>query len=363
MNLKILYISPENTVGTLGLWKQIHEARGNECTIITMYETKHDYDSGICLGLPLISTESWYSQFRHKYYQHHRGELGDYKEKKGFPPIWEPYSFTENMYFKFRDWIWHFYIEPAIEKYGLMDYDIYHFDWGLDLYRDSRFAKRIAKLGKPIVCTYHGQDMRTRGVIPEMDFLSQLNLTSELDLIEKHPNLNYLFLPFDTNQFIASETVHAPIRVCHSPTNRYYKGSKDLIPVCEKLDKEGLISFNLIENQAYEKVIQQKQESDILVDQVNNRGGWGYGMNSVESLAMGLVCMTELIDPYQKFIPDHPFVHITAETFELSLRKLISDPLAFIEKKKESKQWVEKYHGFKSVSHALYDYYKINKWI
>ena len=43
--MKILYISPENTVGTLSLWKQIHESRGNECKFVTLYEAKHDYDS------------------------------------------------------------------------------------------------------------------------------------------------------------------------------------------------------------------------------------------------------------------------------------------------------------------------------
>ena len=68
-------------------------------------------------------------------------------------------------------------------------------------------------------------------------------------------------------------------------------------------------------------------------------------MNSVESLAMGLVCMTELIEPYQKFIPDHPFIHITVQNFEATIRKLISNPRALIDKKKESKLWVEKYHG------------------
>ena len=199
--MKILYISPENTVGTLSLWKRAHEELGNECSFITLYPSKQQYDEGICLNLPLIHTNSWYIKSRHLYYQKYRGKLGDYKEKRGFPPIWQSNSIFENWYFDFRDWVWHFYIEPAIEKYGLMDYDIYHFDWGLDLYRDCRFAKRISKLGKPIVCTYHGQDMRTRGVIPEMNSLSQLNLTSELDLLKKHPNINYLFLPFDTNQF------------------------------------------------------------------------------------------------------------------------------------------------------------------
>ena len=362
--MKILYISPENTVGTLDLWKEAHQEKGNQCDFVTLYETKQNYNAGICLKLPLIKTNLGYLTCRHFYYKLFRGEGGDYQEKKGNPPAWKPNSYIEKLYFKFRDWVWHFYIEPAIEKYGLMDYDIYHFDWGLDLYRDCRFAKRIAKLGKPIVCTYHGQDMRTRGVIPEMDSLSQLNLTSELDLLQKHPNINYLFLPVDTNRFSPDYNVTNKIRICHSPTNRYYKGSETIIPICERIALENKkVEFILIENESYDDTLSIKQSCDILVDQVHNRGGWGYGMNSVESLAMGLVCMTELVEPYKKFIPDHPFIHITAETFETSLRKLISDPLALIEKKKESKQWVEKYHGFKSVSFALYDYYKVNKWI
>ena len=29
--MKILYISPENTVGTMALWKEIHQKNGNEC--------------------------------------------------------------------------------------------------------------------------------------------------------------------------------------------------------------------------------------------------------------------------------------------------------------------------------------------
>ena len=35
--MKILYISPENTVGTLSLWKRAHEELGNHCRYITYY--------------------------------------------------------------------------------------------------------------------------------------------------------------------------------------------------------------------------------------------------------------------------------------------------------------------------------------
>ena len=111
--MKILYIAPENTVGTLSLWKEAHEARGNECTFITLYRTKHDYDPGICLNLPLVNANPWYMQGRHRYYQLARGGKGDYQEKEGCPPEWKPNSFFEKKYFQFRDWLWSFTIEPA----------------------------------------------------------------------------------------------------------------------------------------------------------------------------------------------------------------------------------------------------------
>ena len=91
--MKILYISPENTVGTLPLWKKIHESNGNTCDIITLYRTKYQDDIGICLDLPMVSTNKKYINFRHKYYKYYRGELGDYTEREGCPPTLSPNSF------------------------------------------------------------------------------------------------------------------------------------------------------------------------------------------------------------------------------------------------------------------------------
>ena len=81
--MKILYISPENTVGTLSLWKKAHENRGNQCDFVTLYQTRHNYDPGYCLELPLISTNAKYLKYRHKYYQHHHGIEGSAKAKEG----------------------------------------------------------------------------------------------------------------------------------------------------------------------------------------------------------------------------------------------------------------------------------------
>ena len=63
--MKILYISPENTVGTLGLWKRAHESRGNECTIITLYDSKYHNNESVCLNLPMIKSNDFYINCRY----------------------------------------------------------------------------------------------------------------------------------------------------------------------------------------------------------------------------------------------------------------------------------------------------------
>ena len=115
--MKILYISPENTVGTMTLWKEIHQKNGNECEVLTMYKSLNQSVPGIGLNLPLISSYPKYLTARHNYYIMFSGGLGDYQELYGLPPTWEPNSFLERSYFKLRDWVWSFYIEKAIRDH------------------------------------------------------------------------------------------------------------------------------------------------------------------------------------------------------------------------------------------------------
>jgi len=361
--VKIAYIAPENTVGSLTLWKKAHEDRGNQCDYFTLYPTRNRFDDGICLDLPLITTHSWYLKSRHLYYRWFRNREGDYREQTGYPPVWTPSNRFEKWYFQFRDWYWSRKIEPFIEAHRLRDYDIYHFEWGMDFYRDGRFAREMAKAGKGIACTYHGQDLRSRGVFPQVDSVSRLNLTSELDLLPKHPNLKYLFLPVDTDTLTPTEEEHKTIRICHSPTNRYYKGSEAIIPACKALAKERSdVEFILIENEPYDKVLEIKRSCDILVDQVYNRGGWGYGMNSVEAMALGLVCVTELVPEYEEFIPDHPFVNVTADTLYEQLKILVENREKLVGMKHRSRDWVVHVHGLDAVALKLYSYYEELGW-
>ena len=355
--MKILYISPINTVGTLELWKKFHESNGHQCTYITLYKSPLGVKNGICLNLPLVAHSKMMVGLKRLYYKIVRGNAGEYEPKSGYPPTCQPNSLFENLYFQFRDWIWSFKIESVIKNMELENYDIYHLDWGLGLYRDTRFVSKLNN--KKIICTYHGQDLRTRGVLPGIDKKSDLNLTSELDLLSKHPNINYLFLPIDTNKYQGNTKDDNKIRICHSPTNRYYKGSEYIIPACKKLASDYInVEFILIENKTQEETIAIKSNCDILIDQVEDRGGWGYGMSSVEAMAMGLCCATQMNKEYEDFIPNHPFININKNNIYQILSEFINQPEKIENKKTQSQEWVKNNHDIQSVGDALYQYYK-----
>ena len=67
--MKILYISPINTVGTLELWKQFHESNGHQCTYITLFKSPLGVDSGVCLNLPLVAHSNKMIALRRIYYK------------------------------------------------------------------------------------------------------------------------------------------------------------------------------------------------------------------------------------------------------------------------------------------------------
>ncbi len=354
--MKILYISPENTVGLLSIWQKIHQMKGNQCDFVTMYPSKQKFDNGICLNLPWISTRDRYISLRNKYYKISRGPLGDQQPTRG--SIYNKNNILEAVYFPVRDILWSRKIEKAVEDYGLLDYDCYHFEWGMDFYRSCAFAEKVKSMGKPIIASYHGQDIRTRGVFKKMDRLADINITSEIDLLDSYDKLTHLCLPYDVKQHNPNTSVSDKIRICHAPTNRYYKGSDIIIPACEKLAAENNnIEFTIMENMSYSDVMNEKKNCDIIVDQVGDRGGWGYGMSSVESMSMGLCSATQINDNAKKEIPNHPFIAINKDNIYNKLYEIVNDAEKLSQYKQQSYEWVTKNHSLESVGSKLYKLY------
>ena len=68
--MKILYISPENTVGTLSLWKKEHDSNNHICRTVTFFRSPKEFKEDICLDLPFNFTEPRLASIRHYIYIH-----------------------------------------------------------------------------------------------------------------------------------------------------------------------------------------------------------------------------------------------------------------------------------------------------
>jgi glycosyltransferase involved in cell wall biosynthesis len=236
----------------------------------------------------------------------------------------------------------------------------------LDFFRDSSQAIKWKKQGKKIVCCYYGSDLRIRGLIKELDSISDLNITSEYDHLAIKKDLNYLFYPYDPSELpVRDKTENEFVTIVHSPTNRKYKGTELIISVIEKINKEREINFLLLENISRSAVLDAKSRADISIDQVGGTmGGTGYGKAGLETLAMGIPTITNMTDDYREWLPENPFV-IANNTDELYIKlneliesKALRDRLSI-----EGKKWVTKYHGYENVNAGLKELYKLSNII
>jgi len=358
--MKILYIAAEHVSGTLSLFQAEHRRRGNECRFVTFFHSPYRFPEDICLNLPFMPNKRWI-RFGKRVLKGFSGSNAD-SVCAGRPPLWNP-PFWERWLFSARDELLRSRLEAAIEKYGLHDFDIYHLDGGLEFYRDARTLKKWIETGKKIVCFYHGTDLRNRGILPEIDKRTHLRLTSEWDLMELDPRLEYLYLPIDTARFSPkSGNAGQTVRICHAARN-VYKGTESVICAFRELRKEFDIQLVLLQNIPYEKALTLKSECDIFVDQLTNEGGWGYGMSAVEALAMGIPVVTNIPEKMAARLVEPPFVQATPDSLTEVLSSLIRNKDHREELGRRGRQWVAEWHDITRVADVLYGYYRREGWI
>lgn len=354
MSKNILHIAPQNFAGMPLDFVKMHRAAGDRSNLVTMFKNTLNFEEDISLGIELPSgtgAKKW------------RDAKISKSEVPGLKFI-KAKNIFEKIYFDLRDIKNKSKIETLIKDKNLYDFDIYHFDGGMDLFRDLRFAKELKKRGKKIVCCYFGSDLRTRGIFRELDEMSDLNLTVEFDHLAIHSNINYLFFPFDVSKYEIRKKNNDKIKIIHSPTNRLFKGTDKIISVISEIEKERQIEFILLENIDREKVLEIKSGCDLAIDQVGGElGGSGYGKNSLENLSMGIPTFTEFSEDYLFFVKENPFVHSTIDTLKENMIRMIDNEILRNEVSLKGRLWAEKYHSFRSVNEKLLEYYKSNSVI
>ncbi len=357
--LKILHLAPQNYAGVPYDFYKMHLACGDFSRLITYHKNPLQFQEDICLNLPLPNFSLVKKWRRVKVHQREDNQIAK-------APYFIPRNIGERFYFTLNDKLKKQTIERIVAEYDLDDFDIIHYDAGLDFFRDASQAKKWKKEGKKIVCCYYGSDLRIRGLIKELDDISDLNISSEYDHLALKSDLHYLFYPYDPSELPQKKKIeNENILIVHSPTNRKYKGTELIISVIERIKKEKKIDFVLMENEDRSKVLDVKSGADICIDQVGgSMGGTGYGKAGLETLAMGIPTITNMTEDYAGWLPENPFVVANnANELYAKLNELIDNKNLRHELGKKGKTWVKKYHSYESVNLKLMELYKLKNII
>jgi len=350
---KILHVAVENYAGVPYDFARMHNECGDYSRLITQYPNIRGFKEDITLNF-YVSRSSLASFWRKK----KRDDT--YTTTHNQAPIFKPKNFFEHIYFSLSDIVRQYSVAELLEKEHLNDFDIIHFDGGMDFTRKPKQALVWKKEGKKIVTCYYGSDLRSRGIIKELEEISDMRITSEYDHLELMDNLHYIFYPYDTSELPTPiPNAGNTIKIVHSPTNRQFKGTDGIISCIDRLRKSFPIDFYLLENMPRQEVLEIKKHCDICIDQVGGtQGGTGYGKSGLETLAMEIPTITNMTDEYSEWIPENPFVIANSH-------KELEEKLVFLIENKDNrkkiglhgKKWVQTYHSYQSVNHSLYNLY------
>ncbi|MCC6865831.1 MAG: glycosyltransferase [Ignavibacteria bacterium] len=161
---------------------------------------------------------------------------------------------------------------------------------------------------------------------------------------------SYLYLLLELDKYIPKYDVNNKVKIVHIPSDDGIKGTKYILEAVEKLKGENIsFDFKLIRNIPHNKVIEEIQNADILIDQMV--AGW-YGLISVESMALGKTTVCYLRKDLYNYIPDIPIINLNPDNLAQGLKELIHNKQKLIEYGNAGRKFVEKYHDY--VKNANY---------
>ncbi len=345
--MRILHIASENVAGVPGTLVKAERRGGHYSRLMTYFRSPTSQWDDIVLSLPFSNTSRFTSIKS-------LSGVGTYEHiyREGNPPRWEP-SFPEKAFYLLRDVLWENKVHPLMDF--IRSFDCYFLDGGLGLLRCGKIMELLKEMGKKIAILYLGGDLRTRGAIAYIEELSDIIFTTEFDHTFIHPDIHHIFFPFEVDKFSVKEILrNKKITICHAPTNRYLKGTEYLIGAVERLKDKFDFDFLLMENLPHEEILRLKWERcDVMVDQLTDLGGYGYGMNSMECLAMGIPSITYMNSDYEKYIPDHPFINADQRNIEEVLEGILVEPAILRMKGRIGREWVIKNHHYVKVSKKM----------
>lgn len=182
------------------------------------------------------------------------------------------------------------------------------------------------------------------------------------DLLSDLPKAIWCPVTVDTKRWtIPREPREAgqPLRVAHAPSVAAYKGTQLIIPVLERLQKEGVIDFTLIQGVPSTQMPHIFSKADVVLDQF--RAG-SYGVAACEAMATGCIVVGQVSQQVRNAVHSAvgvqlPIVEANPDSLEEVLRELaLSSSLETL--RERSVNYVEQVHSGSFAASSL-----LSNWI
>ncbi len=352
--MKILHFAIENYARVPANLVRAERKLGHQSCLITLYKTFHNFnDEDICLNLPFVATN--YIKYLKLFLYPQKNNVSNIRrdEKQGVP-IWKPASGFVEALFKSRDRLWETRIRKVLHSVEIESCDVLFLDGGAGFLRSGKIVQELKKQGIKIITCYFGSDLRTRGIIPEVESIADYRFTFEYDHTLVYPKLKFLFFPFELAKYeVPDRTPTDKVRIGHAPTSRLAKGTDEILKELHRLQQRYPVEIVLIENVPHQKALSLKASCDIFVDTI---GELGYGVNSLEALAMGIPTAVQILEDFEKTLGDHPFINISKNTIAEKLVPFIESPELRKQYGEKGKFWVQERHDPLKISQSILDY-------
>jgi hypothetical protein len=352
--MRVLHVTFENFQDVPGILSRSHSYCGDEGTLITLTPSRLGFPNGICLNYPLLNSD--FIRLLRKMCGRDNVNVPERElslKIKGSKQY-------ERLFLRSRDMLWLYKAKTAWCKYGLGEFDVYHFDGDMPFMYGDRILKRLKN--KRIVTHFFGSELRKWGRNPYLKERADLSITSELDHTKIDSTLVFVPIPYIAGSITPRVRENRVLRVGHSPTRKSAKGTPDIIEAIQRLQKDIAFEFLLIEGVSHKKCMELKMTCDIGIDQIGNYAGTGYGRSGLEFLALGIPTITEIPDEYEPLLGNHPFVKATKKNFKDVLYCLLTDEKLRHEKRRHGITWVNDFPHPRRIIDQIYSEYKKRGW-
>ncbi|MCK5832608.1 glycosyltransferase [bacterium] len=359
MSISILHIAPQNFAGVPYSIVKAERKSGFDSCLITMWPHPYGFKEDECLDLPLVAG-NFITKIQRALKTTPQTLNLRRKDLNEIPPKWRGDKFPAKQLFALRDKIWEKRLIKAGFPKRLNDYDIVVLDGGIPLLRSGKWILDWVLRGGKLATTYYGSDLRQHGVIPKIDKAASVVFVMEFDHRFIHPRSTWLPFPFDPINLPNAKAPNGPIRIGHVASHRSAKGTNEIISAINNVARRIHVEPVIIEKKPHAETIALKSSCHIFIDQL---GELGYGISGLESVAMGIPTVVELLPDHEKFLGSHPFAVANKKTLPDVLVKLALNKNLRMDMISRGKIWLDEFHNPIKTTNIIIEKYNELGWI